>query len=187
MSDHVRAFIAVKIDATPPLRRILSLLGDMGRAVKVVNADQIHVTLKFLGDTDLALIPEVARVMSEVAADVPAFDAELTGLGAFPRPDRPSVIWAGLSGAEPLVGMAESLESRLRNHGFPAEHRRFVPHLTLARIKARPPRELADLLARHTATDFGTATIDAVELLQSDLTPQGPVYTRLSAVELGGV
>jgi RNA 2',3'-cyclic 3'-phosphodiesterase len=185
MSRRIRAFIAVKIEATPPLRKVLAELGTLGRAVRPVGADGLHVTLKFLGDTDLNLIPDVARTVEAVTSGVAAFEVRFVGLGAFPRRDRPSVVWAALQHAEPLCAMADQLDLRLSGLGFAAENRRFVSHLTLARVKARPPAELDEIIERHAATDFGMAAIDAVELLQSELTPAGPIYTTLATVPLG--
>ncbi len=105
-------------------------------------------------------------------------------LGAFPRAERPSVVWAGFESADSLVRLAEQLESRLRPLGFTADRRAFHPHVTLARIKMRPPEDFFAMLKEHPATDFGTATIDAAELLQSELGPEGPKYTTLARVTL---
>lgn len=176
MADTLRAFVAVQLSAPPPLVAVLSQLRQLGRAVKAMAAENLHVTLKFLGDTDSERIPEIKQLLQESVAGQPEFVVRLRGLGAFPHAGRPSVIWAGLLDAEPLERMASELETRLEPLGYPAEARRFQPHLTLARVKAAPPGELQSILLHHTTTDFGSAVICKVELIESELHPSGSRY-----------
>lgn len=180
MADNVRCFIAATIPGTPPLRDMLDALGEMGRAVKPVAVDNLHVTLKFFGDVPREQTAAIGRTLQEVAAAAEAFDVVLKGLGAFPHPGRPSVIWAGMDNAEPLVQLAVELEDRLEALGYVRESRPFHPHLTLARIKARPPESLRGLLQQCEATEFGTAVIDHVDLYESELRREGPRYTVLA-------
>jgi 2'-5' RNA ligase len=181
----IRAFIAAKIDCTPLLRRIVGQLTRMGRAVKAVGPDSLHVTVKFFGDIEPDAVVDISRVLIESAALVDPCTARIVGLGAFPRAERPSVVWAALENAGSLVRLAELLESRLRPLGFTAERRAFHPHVTLARIKMKPPDDMFAMLSEHASTDFGTAVIDAVELLQSELGPDGPKYTTLERAMFG--
>jgi 2'-5' RNA ligase len=169
MPELIRCFIAIKIPGFDPLRRVLKELAQMGRALKAVEPDNLHVTLKFLGDTDLDLIGEIGSLVEQTA-----------------RLERPSVVWAGLEGAETLTAIAADLETGLEELGFARENRPFVPHLTLARVKARPPESLRPLLSRHAKTEFGTATIDQVELIRSELRPEGAKYTVLASAPLQG-
>lgn len=186
MSNRMRAFIAVKLPGNPKLREIISRLGTMGRAVKPVAGDNLHVTLKFLGDIAPEQTAEISRVVQSVAEPVAPFEVRLVGLGAFPHARRPSVIWAGLQNAEPLCRLAESLEAELEPVGFAPEKRPFHAHLTLARVKSRPPEDLAVLLDEHSETEFGVASIESVELFQSELQRDGPRYTVLASAELAG-
>jgi RNA 2',3'-cyclic 3'-phosphodiesterase len=103
----------------------------------------------------------------------------------FPHAERPNVVWAGLRGADTLASLAAELEAGLEPHGFPRENRPFVPHLTLARVKARPPESLRELLSRHAKTAFGQAKIDHVEFIRSEPGPEGSRYTVLAAAPLG--
>lgn len=180
-----RTFIAVGLQASPALKRVLERLHDMGKAVRAVDPGSLHLTLKFLGDTPLETIPDIARVVERCAAAEESFTAHLTGLGAFPHADRPSVIWAGMTGAEPVARLAEALEEEVAALGFPKEGRRFHPHVTLARIKFKPSPELRALLAEHQATEFGSLPVQRVSLYQSELGPEGPRYTVLASAPLG--
>jgi 2'-5' RNA ligase len=184
MSQPIRAFIAVKIAAPRALRSMISTLGTMGGSVKAVSDDALHVTLKFLGDTDPGQISEIARIVQAVSEPHSALEVRLVGLGAFPGVHRPSVVWAGLENAETLVVIANALETALEPLGFSRERRPFRPHLTLARIRSKPPAELGTLLRDQATREFGTAKIDAVELIQSELGPRGSRYTMLATVAL---
>ena len=184
MSTVVRAFVAIRVPAPPSLGAVLDALKALGRPVRAVAAENLHLTLKFLGNTDVNWIPQVANLLNEVAAPVSAFDVALRGLGAFPKPSRPSVIWTGMTPPEPVVRLARDVELALATFGFAPETRAFHPHVTLARIKSRPPQELSALLDRHAETEFATFLVDELLLMQSELTPHGSRYTPLSTARL---
>jgi 2'-5' RNA ligase len=181
MSDTIRCFLALKIRAEPALRRVLKELAEMGRALKAVEPENLHVTLKFFAAAEPDLIPEIHAVATLAAARQTRAQLTLAGLGVFPHAQRPNVVWAGLEGpgAQTLDALAGDLETSLEPLGFPREDRPFAPHLTLARVKAKPPEALRELLARHAKTLFGTATVDEIELIRSELGPDGPRYTVL--------
>jgi 2'-5' RNA ligase len=185
MPDSIRTFIAIKIPRLDPLRRVLKELAGMGRALKTVDPDNLHVTLKFLGQTDVDFIPEVRALMETAARSHAPCELSLAGMRVFPHAERPNVVWAGLRRADTLASLAAELEAGLEPNGFPRENRPFVPHLTLARVKARPPESLRDLLARHAKTAFGQATIDHVEFIRSEPGPDGSRYTVLATAQLG--
>jgi RNA 2',3'-cyclic 3'-phosphodiesterase len=186
MSPAIRCFIAVKILAPNPLRRTLRALSEMGRAIKAVDIDNLHLTLKFLGDTDPDLVPEIGSLLAQKAAAHRGQPCviTLTGLGVFPNAQRPNVLWAGIHGAEMLVALAEELETALEPLGFARERRPFVPHLTLARVKAKPPESFHDVLNRHAKTQFGTVAVTEVALMRSELEREGSRYTVLATSPL---
>jgi len=105
-------------------------------------------------------------------------------VGAFPNVRRPSVLWVGLQNSETLGRIAADLNRELAPLGFAPEERAFQPHLTLLRIRTRPPDDFFALLSEEATTDFGTVPIDEVEYLQSELTPRGSRYTRLATFSL---
>jgi len=184
MSDSIRAFIAVAMPPTRALRNVLDRLGMLGSAVKPVTADNLHVTMKFLGQIPAEQVPQIVTIMRDAAAGERAFAARIVGLGVFPRPERPSVVWAGLDEADGLICIADRLEERLTPLGFPRERRAFHPHLTLARIRRKPPAELADLLQDHQATEFGSADVETIQLFLSEPGPTGPQYRSLATTGL---
>jgi 2'-5' RNA ligase len=186
MSKPIRCFIAVHIAATQPLRRILRELNQLGSALRPSVAESLHVTLKFLGDIEPEQIPKITGAIDAAARSYSVCDVELKGIGAFPHAARPSVIWVGLNEAETLIEIAGKLETSLEPLGFAPEGRAYHPHLTLARVKRKPPQRVFELLQEHSKTAFGSTTVERVELMQSELKPEGRVYTRLAAVELTG-
>lgn len=186
MSKPIRAFIAIKLASPPSLSVVITKLDVIGRPVKAVHADRLHVTLKFLGDISPELISQLGDAIRGIANAHSAFNLRIRGLGAFPNVRRPTVVWAGLENGETLVNMAAELDKRLKPLGISQERRKYQPHLTLARVRSKPPAELAALLDELATEDFGVVSIDSLELMQSDLGPEGPRYTTLAKSELTG-
>jgi 2'-5' RNA ligase len=182
-SAVIRTFIAVKIAPTAELRRLHSRLGAWGDRFRPVALDTLHVTLKFLGDTPAEQVSGIGAVLKRIERQ-PADLVRLTGLGAFPNSRRPTVVWVGLTEAEFLGQIAGDLDRDLAPLGFAPESRPFHPHLTLLRIKSRPPPELLTLLAEEAQSDFGAVAIDAVAFLQSELTAGGPKYSTLGKFQM---
>jgi 2'-5' RNA ligase len=181
-----RAFIAVEAKSSPRLEEFSKAVKGSGAMLKMVDLGHIHITLKFLGDTDEALIPEIESIMKSAATGIPPFTMTVKGSGAFPNLKRISVVWAGLEGAEPLGTVAARLEHGLEPLGFPPEKRKFSPHVTVARVKGgRNIRELAEIVKDWEMGEFGQVPVDRIILKKSVLTPQGPVYSDVAVVGLG--
>lgn len=185
MPSNLRTFIAVSVNPADELRRVLDTLGEMGSAVKPAKAEGMHITLKFLGGTDSDLVPLILDAMREAVACASPFTMKLRGLDAFPKKERPSIVWAAIEGGEPLKEFASRLEEKTAALGFETEAREYTPHLTLARIRRKPPPELFELFAEHETTAFGEVAVDAVNLYQSELSPEGARYSVLGEVGLG--
>lgn len=182
----LRTFIAVRIPATPGLRALHARLSQLGDRFRPVALDNLHVTLKFLGDTAEEKVPEIETRLKRVIEPQPAMQVRLSGVGAFPHERRPSVLWVGLAGAEALCRIAGELERELVGLGFAPEGRAFQPHLTLLRIKTRPPEELFTILRSEANAELGMAEIDHVEFIESELGPRGSRYTTLARIALNG-
>ena len=196
MARQFRLFVGIPISrkvletgsetsqGTASVSTVLSELHSYGWPVKAVAIETLHVTLKFIGEGDAECVPSITQVVEHVAATEIPFELQLEGLGAFPNRERPSVIWVGLRNADSCSRMATALESQLVEYGIPAEERPFRPHVTLARIKGRPPGQLLDLLAREQATSFGSERIQTLDLIKSELKSNGPRYTTLVSARL---
>ena len=175
-----RTFIAVDIQPTRALLDLIGQLQQLGNRFRTVAVDQLHVTLKFLGETSDSQIAPIEAIVKRIVESRLAFHATLSGLGAFPYARRPAVVWVGLDPAEPLRQIAAELDRELSGLGFQPEERPLSPHLTLLRVKVRPPESLLSLLAEESHTDFGAVEISRVNFYQSELSRTGSRYTRLA-------
>ncbi|MEE9212420.1 MAG: RNA 2',3'-cyclic phosphodiesterase [Phycisphaeraceae bacterium] len=189
----LRTFIAVNVSPTKPLVHILGRLADLGRPIRTVKGDHLHLTLQFRGPTDPAEVPAIEAAIRDAvtAADARPFDLPLQGLGAFPNDHRPNVIWVGCPDPGPLPQIVSHLPPpNTQPQDAIPQARNWQPHLTLARIKRRPgkpagtPRGLIDLLSAHRQTVFGSARINSIILFASELRPDGPEYTALATLGL---
>jgi RNA 2',3'-cyclic 3'-phosphodiesterase len=160
----------------------------LARGVAWVSAFNYHLTLKFLGDVEEGRAAEIAGALAQAVARAEPFDLALRGLGAFPTPTRPRVIWAGVSeGARALAAVADAVEDRLGPLGFPREARDFSAHVTLGRVR-EPRRDpaLTEALARAANVELGSTRVDHVVLMRSRLSPHGAQYTALATLPLAG-
>jgi 2'-5' RNA ligase len=119
---------------------------------------------------------------------MPSFQIQLSGLGVFPNPARTQVVWAGITGdMDRLSQLQKNIEVEMEKHGFPREKRAFSPHLTLARVRNQATsdekKRLGDLVAGTPVTG-STMPVDSVNLMKSQLTKQGALYTRLGSIRL---
>lgn len=179
----LRTFIAITIPCPAPLARVLKELARLGSAVKPATPRGLHCTLRFLGDTSPETVEQFRPALAAAIPGVQRFSASIRGMGAFPDSRRPNVIWAGIESLE-LVQLQSTMEQLARQFGSVPENRAFHPHVTLARVKHRPPPRLAELLQEHATTEWGRVDVDAVEFFKSTLTPAGSQYEVLCRAPL---
>lgn len=186
MSKQIRTFVAIPITPSKSLRTCMRLLAELGGPLRHNTPDQLHITLKFLGDTTWEQTPEVGAAIDDVLKSHVPIGIQLQGVGAFPRRQRPRVIWAGVETEANLKQIANQLNEHMAELGFPLEERDFHPHLTLAYVKGRLPIGAEEWFETYQETDFGTYQVNDVKLYQSELTPSGPIYTMISHHPLTG-
>ena len=190
--EQIRSFIAIELPGELKLgltRLQEKLKTASGAPVKWVEPGNIHLTLKFLGDVNAGITGRITVALEEAARDTHPFDIEVSGLGVFPNTKRVQIIWTGLAGELEKLGLLHKrIEESLIPLGFPAEKRPFTPHLTIARVRdyARPDErlKLGELIA---AAGFETKyriNVNAIQLMRSQLTREGPIYSRISAITL---
>ncbi len=178
----VRSFLAINLshDARAAIGNAVRNWRYLGRSVRWVKESNIHLTIKFLGDIPSSQVKDVSSAVKQLCSDLEPFTLELDRPGVFPDLRRPRVLWIGLKGpADSLAGVQNLVEETLFLQGFPKEKRLFIPHITVGRIKGRPPSSKS--LARFLKTDLPSSksAIDRLCLYKSVLTPSGPVYTPL--------
>lgn len=181
-----RAFISVDIVPNETLASLFRELGNSRADLKIVRPELLHLTLKFLGDTDESLVDEVALRLASSTAGVERFTIKLKGMGAFPSMSNIRVVWVGIEDGRPLTDIASKLDESLKELGFEKEKRGFVPHLTLARVRtARNIANVQEVIRENAATDYGDYLIDRVLLKKSVLSPKGPTYSVVREQLLG--
>jgi 2'-5' RNA ligase len=182
-----RAFIAVDLEAPVTLQALGRELTATGAPVRVVDLRQLHLTLKFLGDTPEPAVPDLVAGMRATAAGEAAFDARLAGVGALPSPSRPRVVYVGFEDGGRLAGIVRRLEAEFEARDFARDERRWLPHATLARVKGSGGLEpLRLLIERNADADFGTQRVTAIRLKKSVLSSAGPAYSDVAVAELAG-
>lgn len=189
MAKLIRTFIAVELPAEVRglAARLQQTLAESGAGVRWVAKDNIHLTMKFLGEIEDVQVPAVCRAVQQVAASSCAFEVEISGVGAFPSGDRPRTLWVGVEGGTAeLVALHERLDAALAELGYRPEERRFSPHVTIGRLRnGRDARRLADVLAQKADWKAGEVQVEELVIMASELTPQGPHYTVMGRSVFG--
>ena len=181
-----RLFVAVPI--SPEISGNLRPLTDALRQVKgdfsFVSLNNAHITLKFLGEVEEKQIPSIIQKLGEIASGHTSSSLSVSGVGVFPSLERINVIWVGANSSE-MVALMKDVENVL-GYIRKNEHRDEIPHITLARVKsAKNKEEIWKTILKYGDTYFGTMTVERMVLFESNLTPQGPVYSIVQEFRLG--
>lgn len=177
-----RLFIGVPAPETLEASGVRRALDEHARNPKVVDPENYHVTLAFLGDTPTDEIPRIEEALDEATKGHPQETAQARGLGAFPDPKHASVVWMGIQNRV-LPPLADDLHEALDQRGIGFDDRHdFHAHLTIARLRRK--QDMTPLIDPHQDTDFGPFPIHMVTLYESTLTPEGPTYEARASATL---
>lgn len=185
--EVVRTFLA--LDIPDEIKgRIMDVEGRVERSeadVKLVERENLHVTMKFLGDVTDDTIEKIYRVMMGTREG--KFEMEVKGTGVFPNQRMVRVLWVGIgAGSEKVTSIFRRLDAGTAELGFPQE-RHFTPHITIGRVRSPRNRdELIKAMEKYSSEKFGTTAVDRIVLKKSVLTPRGPIYSNLREAELQG-
>jgi len=189
--NKIRLFVAVDIpgEVRELLSRVLQELRGEMEGARWVKPENLHLTLKFIGDYEEEGLEKLTGEVRAAAERIPAFIAALDGCGAFPSGKRARVIWVGMAeGSEKAGRMARKLDARLERAGVKREDRPFKSHLTLARLKQ--PGDCSGYLKilNHKLEGLPGLPFEVGEvvLYRSILSPHGPTYVPLERISLGG-
>lgn len=183
----MRCFLGIGLDEEVKDRvsKVKEGFKDINTDIKFVDDDNLHWTVKFLGDLDQNEINRVEPV-KDVTSDFTSFNVELKGMGAFPSLDYIKVIWVGAGdGGSKLKRLIEEVDSKLQSEGFEPEDNEIVPHLTIGRMKSgRNKEKVKSKIEGLKGKRFGKMNINSIKLYKSELTPEGPIYDVLREFEL---
>ncbi|OHB72913.1 MAG: 2'-5' RNA ligase [Planctomycetes bacterium RBG_16_55_9] len=182
----MRVFIAIDIDEQirkdlGDLQNELRVKADVRKGdVKWVDPEAMHLTLKFLGEIRDEQAVEICTITRDVASRYRRFDVDVETVGCFGGKSA-RVVWVGAGlNCQELLQLQEDLETQLESAGWPREARKFSAHLTLCRIRnAKAGFKLAEMVRQYENLRLGATPADSVSVYQSELTPQGPIYTAL--------
>ena len=184
----MRLFIALEVPSAVR-ENLAALLNELRKAdaasskstARWVRAENLHVTLKFIGHLDAGKLDAIRAALAEVRCDAPV-ELRFRGLGFFPNERRQRVLWVGVEGSPNLAALAGEIDARLSKLGIPPETRDFSPHLTLARFD--PPgvsESLRAAVQKNITREFGSVCTGESHLFESKTRPAGAEYTRLSS------
>ncbi len=174
-----RLFVALR--PPPPIRDALLDTMEAVERARWQDEDQLHLTLRFVGEIDAPLAEDLAAELGRV--DAARFDLTIVGAGHFARKGRPSALWAAVAPSAPLATLQQKIERACQRIGLEPEHRKFTPHVTLARLGgAAGP--VGDWLALHGALSTPPWPVDEFRLYESVLAPGGSVYEPVVSYRL---
>jgi len=182
MSERIRSFIAFDLESQEVLTKLTyvqKLLIETGADLRPVAPQNIHVTIRFLGDISPAMVDKIHESLKNVKFT--PFTIQIKGMGVFPNLNYPRVVWAAMTeGTEQLKGIFSQLEPQIRALGFAADQYGFSPHLTIARIRsAKNKQNLTEFINKKSDYEFGTIRAECLRLKRSQLSPKGPTYSTL--------
>ncbi len=188
----LRSFIAIRIPTEIQSAISLSTAGLQEALprplVRWVPPQNVHLTLKFLGDVSSANLEQFAGALKKEVAKHATFTISVCEIGSFPNPRRARVIWIGLQAPVDLDTLQRAVDAVALQLGYPMEGRLFSPHLTIGRVGQNI--STGDLLKIRVALDathigvLGTAVVDAIHIFKSDIQPTGSIYTQLYTLPL---
>lgn len=187
----MRTFIAIALpqEIKDSLGRLQNQLKTCGADVKWVEPNNIHLTLKFLGDIDDKKLDKIMRILEDTAKNKNPFQMRIFSIGAFPKMNFPRVIWVGVDkGDSETKQIAEALEEKIAKIGIPKEDRPFSSHITIGRTRSSLNRERLVEDLKTLANNFGQENLEfavtKITLFKSTLTPKGPIYEVLKETNL---
>lgn len=190
--NMIRSFIAIELPDSIQnhLRQVIAALKAAGRLpVRWLPVENIHLTLKFLGDVEAGKLKLLADELNRLAGLQAPFDLTIGGMGAFPSARRPRVVWVGIQAPPVLAELAQQMEHLGMKFGIEPEDRPFSPHLTIGRVQQHAAVEalqvVTEQLTKMKVGDLGIVSVESVCLFRSELRPSGAIYTLLKRAKLG--
>lgn len=182
----MRTFISVELpdEVKKNITELVNELKTTEASVKWVEAENLHITLKFLGWVEDRKVDNLIDLTTKAVAGAGSFKAKFEGLGTFPEGKRPRVIWVGTAeGRDKLCNLAKALEETLSKAGFLSEEKEFKPHITIGRVKEKKGVDkLKEKIKGIKDAKFGEALVDRIYIMKSTLTPKGPIYEKIKSI-----
>ncbi|MBK6347048.1 MAG: RNA 2',3'-cyclic phosphodiesterase [Bacteroidales bacterium] len=182
--ENMRLFVAIKIDPEEQFRNTYGFLRQAldFNIIKWVELENIHLTLKFIGDTSPEEVPQIIEALSGVCEGIEPFRLEIANTGVFGSNYNPKVIWFGITPNKMLQNLAQNVSSKLETVGILGDRQNFVPHLTIGRIREiKDKKYFQQLMGRFNEVEIQSQTVTGFTLYESILKREGPQYNELGA------
>ena len=182
-----RLFAAIKIH---PTARYISLFNEISSSlrherIKWVEPENMHLTLKFFGETDEKLIPAIGKAMEESLKKSKPFSLNISNTGIFGSRYDPKVVWFGIEKNQELELLANNLFSALEKCGYAHDRQNFVPHLTIGRIKELKDKQLfQQIIGKYNTVEIQEESVSEIILYESILRREGPLYVKVFSIQL---
>lgn len=189
--QQIRTFVAIPLgrNIAQAMARLMTQQQSPGDGIKWIPQENLHLTLKFLGDVDNVDLPKICRVAEESVREIEPFTLTIAGTGGMPSAERARSLYAGIDDPTgSLVKIVGGMERGYADLGFKPEPRDYVPHLTLGRTRGGSRRASPDVVERwltHRDKVFGEMSVDAVRIIGSFLDKDGPSYQTMNTIDLG--
>lgn len=179
-----RGFIAVEINATSQMLEFEREIERSGADIKLVELHNIHITLKFLGDTDEGSIEDIEGIIRDAAKGIKPFTIWLKGTGVFPNENYMKVVWIGIQDGDMIRPLVHAIDEGVAGLGFKKEKREFSPHLTIGRVRtAKNKQQLLKVIEKYRDVEFSNQEVISIHLKKSDLTQKGPIYSTVREIK----
>ena len=176
----MRTFVAIEVSNKDVLNSIHKIQTELNIKAKPVELHNMHFTVQFLGEVSEEMVGKISDALNSI--EFSAFSISFMGVGVFPKPSFPRVIWIGTNdGINELEKLAEMIRTKLSQIGFHPD-KKFKPHVTIFRVKNKI-EGMSDKLEKFSSYNFGKQTVSEIKLKKSELTPNGPIYTDLLVVK----
>lgn len=177
----MRLFTAIPLPV-PVRRRLTDLTEHQLEGVRWQKQQQLHITLKFLGNTSVNELQSLVDALSQIHQ--PAFTMKIRGIGCFPERGRPKIIWVGISNPRQLIRLHQRIEETCTNLGFEAEDRPFKPHITLGRVTEWSRQDVLSFINQHRQFSIPGVAAKEFVLYESKLRPGGAEYEKIESIPL---
>jgi 2'-5' RNA ligase len=183
--EKIRSFIAIDISYNEKINSLIKELKNSGALIKLVEPENIHVTIKFLGDISHKTITEIENILKNSIIGIKPFQFNLEGVGVFPNEKYIKIIWIGIKNSEILEKISKRINKKVNLILSNSKFQKFLPHITICRVKSAKNKEkLLEIVDKYKNYKFANIIVDSIKLKKSELTSKGPIYSDIIKLKL---
>ena len=183
--EKIRSFIAIDVSYNEKINNLINEIKKSGAIIKLVEPENIHITLKFLGDVPHNKLSEIEDIIKNSIIDIEPFQFNLEGVGVFPNQKFIKILWIGIKNSEILEKISKRINQKINLMFKDIKQQKFIPHITIGRIKSAKNKEkILEIVDKYKTYKFANIRVDSIKLKKSELTSKGPIYTNIFEIGL---